>query len=205
MSPSGARAEVAVRPVGRPRSEKCRVAIATAVAALLEERSYAAVTVEAVAARAGVSKQTIYRWWSGKHALAMDSYAEWIGRRVPEPHRASLRADLRQLVRRTCAVLRERRSGETVAGLIAASQSDPALAEDFRTRFIGTRRRVMQNVLERGQARGELRQDVDLPLAIDLLFGPIWYRLLLRNAPLDRRFADALVEQFLRAVGASRG
>jgi AcrR family transcriptional regulator len=164
---------------------------------LLDELPYEQITVEAVAERAGVSKQTIYRWWSGKHELAMESYERAVRERVAIPDTGTLAGDLHAFMRGTCEALRV--GGGTVAGLIAAAQSDPALADAFRVTLIGARRKIMSGLLQRGITRGELPRTVDLPLAMDLLYGPVWYRLLLRNAPLDDAFADAIVERFLRA------
>ncbi len=195
MSPT-AKPSKPPRPRGRPRSERCQTAIRGAVAELLDELPYHEVTVEAVADRAGVSKQTIYRWWSGKHQLAMEAYASAVQERVATPNSGALATDLRLFLRNTCAALRAR-GGATVAGLIAAAQSDTTLAEEFRVTFIGARRKIMSGILGRGLERGELRRGIDLQLAMDLLYGPVWYRLLLRNAPLDDAFADAVVERFL--------
>lgn len=191
------------RPRGRPRSERCQLAIRTATAELLDELPYTEVTIEAVAARAGVSKQTIYRWWSGKHQLAMQAYAELVRDRIPTPDTGDLTKDLRVLMRATCASLRAR-GGATVAGVIAAAQSDPTLATEFRVTFIGARRKIMSALLERGIARAELPQRIDVQVAMDLLYGPVWYRLLLRNAQLDDTFADAIVDSFLAAFSPKR-
>jgi len=159
---------------------------------------YAEITTEAVAARAGVSKQTIYRWWSGKHQLAMQAYAEIVRDRIPTPDTGTLGKDLHAIMRSTCAALRAR-GGATIAGLIAAAQSDAALATELRVTFIGARRKVMSELLERDIARGELARQVDVQVAMDLLYGLVWYRLLLRNAQLDDAFADAIVDSFLTA------
>ncbi len=201
MSPSATPSKV-TRPRGRPRSERCRLAIRAAVGELLDELPYDQITVEAVAERAGVSKQTIYRWWSGKHQLAMEAYEQLVRERVAMPDTGVLAIDLRTFMRNSCARLRAR-GGATIAGLIAAAQSDPALAREFRVTFIGARRKIMSGLLERGVARGELPRGLDLQLAMDLLSGPVWYRLLLRNAPLDDAFADSIVDHFLAAFGAS--
>ncbi len=187
------------RPRGRPRSERCRLAIRGAVAELLEELPYTEISIEAIAARAGVSKQTIYRWWSGKAQLAMEAYAELMATRVRADDTGDLGDDLRGLLRRSFVVLRAPRRAATFAGLVAAAQHDPSLATEFRETYIGVRRRVIAAVLTRAIARGQLPPTTPIPVAIDLLYGPIWYRLLLRNAPLDAAFADELVFRFLAA------
>lgn len=185
---------------GRPRSERCRAAILKATADLLEEQPYANVTMESIAERADVSKQTIYKWWNSRPRLAMEAYAARQGTRIPLPDTGAVRSDLIDVSRQTCRVLRRKRVGATFAGLIAEAQSDPSFATDFREQYIGVRRRVIATLLERGIVRGELKSNIDVPLVMDLLYGAIWYRLLLRNAPLNDAFADAVVDHVLASV-----
>lgn len=187
------------RPRGRPRSERCRLAVRSAVINLMDELPYGAITVEAIAARASVSKQTIYRWWSGKHELAMEAYAELMTGQVEVELKGEVEADIRTIMRRSCHVLAERQSGTTLAGLIVAAQNDEAFAKEFRDRYVVVRRRTLEHVLDKGIADGALAPDLNVPLAIDELYGPMWYRLLLRHAPLDDAFADQLTDNFLAA------
>lgn len=187
------------RPRGRPRSERCRIAVREATVALLEELPYGAISVEAIAARAGVSKQTIYRWWTGKHQLAMEAYAELMDAHVAAPVTSDLESDLRELCRRSCHVLSQRKRGTTLAGLIVAAQHDDAFAKEFRERYILIRRKAVEALLQRGIDEGKLTPTMDIQLAIDELHGPMWYRLLLRHLPLDDAFADALATAFLAA------
>jgi AcrR family transcriptional regulator len=188
------------RPPGRPRSEACRSAILEATADLLEEQPYVKVTVESIAERAGVSKQTIYKWWSGRAMVALEAYAARQGTRMPVRDTGSVRGDLLYVMRHTCKLLRSGRYSETVAGLIAEAQSDPELAAAFRETYIAARRARITEILEHGIARGEVREGLDIPLTIDLMYGPLWYRLLLRNAPLDDAFAVAVVDHVLAAI-----
>ena len=185
---------------GRPRSEDCRCAILEATADLLEERAYAGVSIEAIAERAGVSKQTIYEWWKSRASLAMQAYAERQLRRNPFPDTGNVREDLLSLMRQSCRLLRGGRFGETMAGFIAAAQSDAALAEEFRETYVQTRRKHVAEVLDRGVERGELPRGLARGFMMDLMFGPVWYRLLLRNAPLDDAFAEAVVDAVLSAT-----
>jgi len=174
------------------------------VTELLDELPYSEITVEAIAARACVSKQTIYRWWTGKHQLAMQAYTQLMQGQVQLADTGSIAGDLRALLRRSCALLNERTRGTTLAGLIVAAQNDPDFAVEFRDSYIGVRRKVIEAMLRRGVARGELVKTLDVSLAIELLYGPIWYRLLLRNAPLDDKFADAVAAAFLGAHAVAR-
>lgn len=171
-----------------------------ATADLLEERRYADVSIESIAERAGVVKATIYKWWSCKALLAMEAYAARTGERIPAPDTGSVERDMRVMLRRTCRVLSDGNIGQTVAGLIAEAQSDPKLAEPFRTTFIGSRREQMVSILRRGIARGELRDTLDVSATVDLLYGPLWYRLLLRHAPLSPGFADTIVASILPSI-----
>jgi AcrR family transcriptional regulator len=194
------RSSVVRRAPGRPRSERCHQAILDATADLLDERRYADVSIESIAERAGVVKATIYKWWSCKALLAMEAYAARTGERIPAPDTGTVERDMQLMLRRTCRVLSDGNIGQTVAGLIAEAQSDPKLAEPFRTTFIGSRRERMITILHRGIERGELREDLDVSATIDLLYGPLWYRLLLRHAPLSPSFADAVVQSVLPGI-----
>jgi AcrR family transcriptional regulator len=171
---------------------------------LLGEYRYAEVTMEGIAARAGVSKQTLYKWWPSKARLAMEAYADTVAYRIPAPDTGSTEEDLRSLLCSTCQTLgREEPSlGETLAGLIAEAQSDQELGQELRHTLISVRRAIATNILQRGMARGEVDLTLDLPLVLDLLYGPIWYRLLLRNAPLNRAFAHEIVAHLMPRLRA---
>lgn len=178
---------------GRPRSEQCRVAALEAAADLLEERPYRDVTIEGIAERAGCSKQTIYKWWRSRATLAMEAYAERTRHLFTFPPDGPVRDKLVFILAETCRVLGQGNNGCIVSGLIAEAQSDPDLAAEFRDVFIASRRKAVRAALASGVESGELRPDLDLSLTMDLLYGPVWYRLLLRNAPLDAAFAETVV------------
>ena len=179
------------------------MAILRAAADLLDEVPYAKVTIESIAARAGCSKQTIYKWWKSRALLVMQAYAARQRRKNPEPDTGTVRGDLLTVIRQTCRLLRGGRYGETVSGIIAEAQSDTELAAEFRETFIGERRAIVTRILDRGIARGELCETPDIPFVIDLVYGPIWYRLLLRNAPLDDAFAEKVVDYVLAPLRAA--
>lgn len=179
---------------GRPRSQHCRVAALEAAADLLEELPYSSVTIEGIAERAGVSKQTIYKWWGNRAALCMEAYAERTSRLFTMPAPGPARERLTALLTEVCRVLRTDNAGSVVAGFIGEAQTDPELAVEFRDVFIASRRQAAREVLTEGIQRGELRADLDPSLTMDLLYGPVWYRLLLRNAPLDDAFARTVVD-----------
>ena len=182
------------------RDSAAHRAILEATAALLAERGFAGASIEAIAARAGVGKQTIYRWWPSRADLILDVYLDRTERELPGPLAAGTAAEqIREVLRRLAAILGGTDSGPIVAGLVAQAQHDPEFAVRFRERFITRRREILRALLERGKESGELRADLDLDLAIDAFYGPIIYRLLFAHAPLDEAFADALAGELLRS------
>jgi AcrR family transcriptional regulator len=189
------------RPPGRPRSERARRAILEAANELLDREGFAAMTVEAIAERAGVSKATVYRWWPNKAAVVMDGFLSTVSSEVPFPHTGYAREDIRLHMRRLIKAFGGK-MGRTVAALIAEGQADPELAEALRSRWLSVRRAEAKEILERGIARGELREDLDPEVAVDSLYGPIYYRLLVGHAPLDEDFADVLADHVFAGLGA---
>ena len=181
---------------GRPRSEDSHEAILDAVLELLNQEGYSALTIEGVARHAGVGKQTIYRWWKCKAELVLEAYANHAASKLPTPEKGSLRADLEWFF---CAAFKRLTdiSGPTMRGLMADAVYDPEFLEILREVLIAKRRAVLLQVLESGRARGELKPDADLDVMIDLLFGALWYRLLVQHAKLDSRFAKQLVASVL--------
>jgi AcrR family transcriptional regulator len=185
-------------PRGRRRSDRSHQAIITATQELLVERGYRALTIEGVAARAGVGKQTIYRWWPSRAALVLEAYLAASDRvQLPSPDSRSTREDVRALIGWLAAVLAEPTGGRVVAGLVGDIQHDSDLAEGFRQDVVPARRQAMLAALERGRERGEIRDDADLELAVDALHGAVFYRLLLSGEPLDAAFAERLTDQVL--------
>ncbi len=188
------------RAPGRPRSEEARRAILQAANELLEGGGLVAVTVEAIAERAGVSKATVYRWWPNRAAVVMDGFLSTVSSEVPFPHTGTAREDIRLHMRRLTEALRGR-IGRTVAALIAEGQTDPELAEALRSRWLSVRRAEVREILELGIERGELREDLDPEVAVDVLYGPIYYRMLVGHAALDENFADALADHVFAGLG----
>jgi AcrR family transcriptional regulator len=183
---------------GRRRSDRSHQAIIAATQELLVERGYRALTIEGVAARAGVGKQTIYRWWPSRAALVLEAYLVASDRvQLPAPDSGSTTEDVRALIGWIAAVLAEPTGGRVVAGLVGDMQHDPELAEGFRQDVVPPRRQAMLAALERGRERGEVRADADLELAVDTLHGAVFYRLLLSGEPLDAAFAERLSDQVL--------
>jgi AcrR family transcriptional regulator len=190
---------------GRPRSEKAQEAILTAAAELLLARGLAAVSMDAVAERAGVSKSTIYRWWPTKETLALDAlYHEWAAARPRSSESGSLREDLLALLRPWVRLVRKRPYGRIIAALITEAQTDPAFAKQYRERFVEPRRAQARPILVRAIESGELPATTDLELALDLLYGPLYHRLLHGHAPLNERFLRELVDTVLDGLATTQ-
>lgn len=181
---------------GRPRSRATHQAIIDAALAILDEEGYRAVTVERIAARAGVGKQTIYRWWDSKAAVVLEAFTARAAEQVPLPDTGTLEGDLTQFLGTSFRTLTQQ-TGGIVRSLMAEAQIDPAFAAVFRDAFIMQRRRACRTLLQRGVTRGEVPVATDLDLLLDLAYGAMWYRLLVGHAPLDdtlaRQLAQALV------------
>jgi AcrR family transcriptional regulator len=182
---------------GRPRSEKARGAILGAAAELLLERGLTAVSMDAVAARAGVSKATIYRWWPTKESLALDAlYREWSA--VPPPEdTGSLRGDLLSLLRPWALLAGRRPYGRVIAALLTEAQTDPGFAREYRARIAAPRRDQAREIFRRAIERGEVAADTKIEVALDLLYGPVYHRLLHGHAPLDDRFVRDVIDTAL--------
>jgi AcrR family transcriptional regulator len=146
-----------------------------------------------------VGKATIYRWWPSKAAVVMDAVLEAASPRMPFPDTGSAREDLRAQLASVIELYTQTDTGRGIRALIAESQHDPSLAQSLRDRFIASRRAEATTVFERGMQRGELRGDLDVGVAIDALYGAIYYRLLVSHAPLDSSCADVLIDQIFPA------
>jgi AcrR family transcriptional regulator len=185
------------RPPGRPRSEATRQAILAAAIEELEEHGYAALTIEGIAARAGAGKQTIYRWWDSKADVVLEAILELAESRIPIPDEGSLPADLTAFLK---ASFRQRGQRPVLVGLMADAILDPAFAAAFRERFLFARRAALREVLERAVGRGEIGAGADLELLLDVVFGVLWYRLLVEHAPLSEAAGEQLAALVVRAV-----
>jgi AcrR family transcriptional regulator len=190
------------RPRGRPRSAQARAAILRAASELLQTTAFSALSVEAIAARAGVGKATIYRWWPNKAAVVMDAFLADTSPDMPFPDTGSAREDLRRQLRSVIRLFNTPTVRQPFVALIAESQHDDALAGALRERFIARRREAAKDVLARGVERGELSPDLDPDIAIDALYGALYYRLLVSGDRLTPRYADILLDQLYAAFAA---
>ncbi|HUI83939.1 MAG TPA: TetR/AcrR family transcriptional regulator [Candidatus Binatia bacterium] len=181
----------AKRAPGRPRSEHARQAILRSTLRLLRRSGFAELTIEAIAADAGVGKATVYRWWPSKGALVVDAFASSTADELRFPDTGSVYRDMALQMNQFLAVLRSQR-GCIVKAVIAAGQSDAKLLEEFRRRLLRPRREWAYETLRRGIDRGELPRRLDLDLVLDILYGAVYMRFLIRH--------DELTEDYIRNV-----
>ena len=185
---------------GRPRDARADEAIVEAVIDLLAEVGFAGLTIDAVAARAGVGKATIYRRWEGKEQLVLDALStEQMKAEVPDT--GSLRTDLLAYYLPLAEPDAQQGAIRLMPALAAQAAADEQIAEHLRG-FVTDRRAPVGTMIERARGRGEVAPDVDAELAIDLLVGPISYRLYFSGLPVDRPLVEDLVDRVVRAIGA---
>jgi AcrR family transcriptional regulator len=182
---------------GRPRSVRAHESVLEVVVPLIEAHGYGALTIEALARRAGVSKQTIYRWWDGKAEIVMEALEAAAAQAPPTPDSGSVEQDVRAFMSTTIAAAGGG-NGRLLAGLMAEAQLDETFAASFRERFLARRLEALGEILERGRGRGEIAASADVAFLAEIAFAALWYRLLVRNAPLDGRFAGELTDVVLK-------
>jgi AcrR family transcriptional regulator len=180
------------RKVGRPRSETARQAVLTATFELATEHGPEGLTMEAIAQRAMVSKDTLYRWWRSKTAVVLEALAEYGDEAIPVPDEGSLACDLRAFMRATAEAL-DLPTRQLLRALAAAAAGDAAFAATVREQFLARRRSALATVLHRAIGRDELTAD-RADSILDLIFGSLWYRLIFGIGPLDRAWADAVTD-----------
>ncbi|MFF9347938.1 TetR/AcrR family transcriptional regulator [Streptomyces sp. NPDC014734] len=184
------------------RSERSRRATLEAALELCTEKGYGRVTIEAIAARAGVSKKTIYRWWPAKSAVLLEAFTDGLVGSTPFVDTGDIAADLRANVMGAVRLLSTPPFGPAYAGILSEVHHDDVLAETVRTKLVDPRFAEAVGRLRRAQEQGQIPPDADLPLAVEMLYGPVYYRHLLRKPVQNEEEVAALVAQVLRALGA---
>ncbi|MEM9567887.1 MAG: TetR/AcrR family transcriptional regulator [Cyanobacteria bacterium P01_E01_bin.34] len=185
--------------IGRPRSAESERAILAAAWKLLQETSVRKISIEAIAREAGVGKTTIYRWWSSKAAVLIDAFMTQVESALPFPEGGSAAESIRLQITNLVEVFRGD-VGRIVAQIIAEGQSNTEALDSFRDRFLTPRRSAAQHVIEMGMESGEFDADLDPALAMDILYGPLYYRLLVQHLPLDDAFAMGFTERALACL-----
>jgi AcrR family transcriptional regulator len=191
------------RVMGRPREARADRAILAAALELMAEQEVHEFRMDDVAERAGVGKATIYRRYRSKEELVTAAVATLVSE-IAIPDTGSTRADLLTLLREAVDVYSGRVAAGAMPSLVAAMHRSPELARAVRDGFLAGRRRALQEVLERGVERGDLRGDLDLELALDVLGGPLFYRLLITGGPIDKQLAEGVADLILRGFGPDR-
>ena len=184
------------------RSQASRRAILTAALDLVGEVGYAKLSIEGIAQAAGVGKQTIYRWWPSKGALIFDAFLTLAGdgEAAALPDTGDLAADLKLVLRATVDELNDPRYDLPMRALHIEIVQDPTLAADYAERLDEPMRELKKDRLRAAKRAGRLAEDVDLDVAVDLLFGPVLNRWLHRTGPLTHEYADQVVDTALRGL-----
>ena len=189
---------------GRPRDAATEKAILAASYELLLEYGFATVTVDKIAERAKVSKATIYKWWPNKAAVMMDGFFSAAMSRLPVPDTGSAIEDI-VIQAGNLASFLTTREGKVINELIAEGQFDGKLAEEYRVRYFNPRRLDAKKILQRGVERGEIKKELDLELGIDLIFGPLFYRLLITGEKVDSDFIQSLTSCVFAGIQTKDG
>lgn len=187
--------------VGRPRSQASKSAILNATIDLLEETGYSTLTVEAIATRAGVGKATIYRWWSNKAFLILDAFLMTTDPYLNFLEKTSIRENFRQQLHDLAKALNGT-LGRTVVALVAEGLEDSEIAKAFYTNFLIPRRKDAKLILERAIAQGEIEHKINLDVVLDMLYGPVYFRILIYKKTVDAEFIDTLLDQVMISIDA---
>ena len=176
---------------GRPRSEESEEAILAATIQLLSEKPLRDISMEEIARKAGVGKATIYKWWPSKAYVALDAFLKKINRMVPMPDTGSVRRDILEQLRSQMAFFKSP-AGRILGQFVAECQSDKEFASLFRKRFLKPRREAAGVIFDRGVDRGEIDQNLNRELVLDLIYGSAIYRMIVGHAPIESKLADEI-------------
>jgi AcrR family transcriptional regulator len=185
---------------GRRRNEAAQDAILDAAFRLLSGPSAETLTIDAIAAEAGVGRQTIYRWWPSKGAVVADALVRYARAVVPERDTGSFGGDLAAFFTDSFAGLENERYADVLRQIVAEAQHDEHVARVLAD-FTAVRRAALRALLERGRRAGDLAADADLDMLVDMAYGVLYYRLLIGHAPLDEKAARSLAAELARTAG----
>jgi len=168
----------------------------------MSEGGLAATTIDAIRDRSGVSKTTIYKHWPNRLCVAVDAFAERLATDASLPDTGTAQGDFREQLTRVSAFYASP-VGTVFAQLLANAMQDPAASEWLKTRFLESRQRGTQELWDRAVARGEVQKDIDPDLAMDLVFGPVMWRLVSGRRPLTKHDVDVIVSSVLNGLRAT--
>lgn len=194
-------AEAQGRSKGRPRSEQSKKAILKATNSLLIHMSVQELSIEAIAKKAKVGKTTIYRWWPNKTAVVMDALINQPGMTAPLPtpknNAEAITMQLEKLIR-----LLDSKNGETISQLFSEAQASEEAREIFSNNFLGPLIDAIEFSIEQGQKEREFRSSLDTKIAVDMLCGPIFFRLMAHPQDLNEDFQSSYPKEALRLISA---
>jgi AcrR family transcriptional regulator len=176
---------------GRPRSEKARKAVIRTTLKLLERVGFHELSIEAVAARAGVGKATVYRWWANKAELVIAAFASAVDEELRFPPGNQILESIHQQMKRWVVIFQSP-LGQIVATVVGAGQSDPEILKAFRAHWVEPRRKEARSLICHAMKNGEIRSDLDPDMMLDMFYGPLYLRLVLKHAPLDENFVNTI-------------
>jgi AcrR family transcriptional regulator len=193
------------RPRGRPRSEKARQAILAAAGDLMLSGGLPAATMDAIAAKAGVSKVTVYKWWPSRGALALDGFLDRVAGTLAIPPGLSAAEALTWQIDALIQIFRDTTAGPLMRALVAVAQTDPDIAGALRDQWLAPRRAVGLDTLRAGVERGEIQPGLDHEAIMDELFGPVYHRLFFGHAPLSPDLAATMVAHLMSGISVPPG
>jgi AcrR family transcriptional regulator len=184
---------------GRQRSEESEEAILSAITNLLKDKPLRDISIEEIARKAGVGKATIYKWWPSKAYIAFDAFSKKLTEMVPIRDTGSAERDFKEQLRALFAFF------DTPAGLVlrhflAEGQVDGEFASLFRDRFIKPRRETIGVIFDRAVERGQIRRGLDREIVLDLIYGPGFYRMLIRHEPLRQNKIDEMISALFQGL-----
>ena len=160
---------------------------------LAAEAGYSGLTIEGIAGRAGVGKQTIYRWWPSKADILLEAAAAKADLYVPVTDHGSYRGDLRAFLEASYQLGNVPRLADLLRALMAEAQLDRDFGDRFRVSFLERRRDALGVITSRARERGDLPDRPDPAIVADIVFGVIWYRTLATRRPFDAGLVDDLL------------
>jgi AcrR family transcriptional regulator len=190
----------AARGPGRPRSEKARKAVLDSTLYLLKRSGFNELRIESIAERAKVGKATIYRSWPTKADLVVAAFVSSVEEELRFPQIKPVQAALRQQMERWVHIFRSP-LGQIIATVIGAGQSEPEILQAFQTHWVEPRRREARLLLQEAMEEGQVRSDLDPDTILDMFYGPLYLRLLVRNAPLSTQLVNTIFDVLTPGLG----